>query len=275
MAVNVTSETNDSVQVGITLMERFMDCIPSYFQRGRDGKLHHDPRKVNVFAHSNDMFGDSYGEVLKVDNAAELALVKQRLLTQPIFLKVSLKKEKKSGSTRYITKGDFIVYLNTSHPIIKEQLGLQLDRCSLLMSEGKNFALEVKVGPALKAWYKTRFAQSSGSYSAEGSNFCITNFRQRFNECYNPLVWIGCFPCMLLCGPPYCIYRAMNSNDFDCPIRAMVTYIEGVNQAERQQLAQMLVRAYVDGMNAVSNVQPPVPPPYTEQPAPPPYSPSV
>ncbi|XP_076808473.1 uncharacterized protein LOC143451656 [Clavelina lepadiformis] len=133
----------------------------------------------------------------------------------------------------------------------------------------------VKVGPALKAWYKTRFAQSSGSYSAEGSNFCITNFRQRFNECYNPLVWIGCFPCMLLCGPPYCIYRAMNSNDFDCPIRAMVTYIEGVNQAERQQLAQMLVRAYVDGMNAVSNVQPPVPPPYTEQPAPPPYSPSV
>ncbi|CAK8687228.1 unnamed protein product [Clavelina lepadiformis] len=71
------------------------------------------------------------------------------------------------------------------------------------------------------------------------------------------------------------IYRAMNSNDFDCPIRAMVTYIEGVNQAERQQLAQMLVRAYVDGMNAVSNVQPPVPPPYTEQPAPPPYSPSV
>ncbi|CAK8687620.1 unnamed protein product [Clavelina lepadiformis] len=71
------------------------------------------------------------------------------------------------------------------------------------------------------------------------------------------------------------IYRAMNSNDFDCPIRAMVTYIEGVNQAERQQLAQMLVRAYVDGMNAVSNVQPPVSPPYTEQPAPPPYSPSV
>ncbi|XP_076808591.1 uncharacterized protein LOC143451752 [Clavelina lepadiformis] len=136
-------------------------------------------------------------------------------------------------------------------------------------------SIEVKVGPALKAWYKTRFAQSSGSYSAEGSNFCITNFRQRFNECYNPLVWIGCFPCMLLCGPPYCIYRAMNSNDFDCPIRAMVTYIEGVNQAERQQLAQMLVRAYVDGMNAVSNVQPPVPPPYTEQPAPPPYSPSV
>ncbi|XP_076808575.1 uncharacterized protein LOC143451738 [Clavelina lepadiformis] len=133
----------------------------------------------------------------------------------------------------------------------------------------------VKVGPALKACYKTRFAQSSGSYSAEGSNFCITNFRQRFNECYNPLVWIGCFPCMLLCGPPYCIYRAMNSNDFDCPIRAMVTYIEGVNQAERQQLAQMLVRAYVDGMNAVSNVQPPVPPPYTEQPAPPPYFPSV
>ncbi|CAK8682487.1 unnamed protein product [Clavelina lepadiformis] len=133
----------------------------------------------------------------------------------------------------------------------------------------------VKVGPALKAWYKTRFAQSPGSYSAEGSNFCITNFRQRFNECYNPLVWIGCFPCMLLCGSPYCIYRAMNSNDFDCPIRAMVTYIEVVNQAERQQLAQMLVRAYVDGMNAVSNVQPPVPPPYTKQPAPPPYSPSV
>ena len=42
-------------------------------------------------------------------------------------------------------------------------------------------------------------------------------------------------------------------------LRANVTYIEGLNNAERQQLAQMLVRAYVDGMNAAANIQRPQP----------------
>ena len=44
-------------------------------------------------------------------------------------------------------------------------------------------------------------------------------------------------------------------NDTDLNLRAHVTYIEGINSAERQQLAQMLVRAYVDGMNAASSMQ--------------------
>lgn len=63
MAVNVGArgETNNNIQIGVTLMERFFDCIPSYFSRGQDGKLHHDLRQVNVFAHSNKVFGDSYG----------------------------------------------------------------------------------------------------------------------------------------------------------------------------------------------------------------------
>ena len=64
MAVSGSSganETNSNIQIGVTLMERFLDCIPSYFQRGQDGKLHHDLRKVNVFAHSNSVFAESYG----------------------------------------------------------------------------------------------------------------------------------------------------------------------------------------------------------------------
>jgi len=59
MAIN---QSSDSIQVGVTLLERFLDCRPDYFQLGRDGKLHHDPRKVNVFAHGKNLFGDTYGE---------------------------------------------------------------------------------------------------------------------------------------------------------------------------------------------------------------------
>ena len=51
------------------------------------------------------------------------------------------------------------------------------------------------------------------------------------------------------------IYRGIKVKDLDLGIRANVTYIEGLNNAERQQLAQMLVRAYVDGLNAASNLQ--------------------
>jgi len=43
---------------------------------------------------------------LKVQNESEFAMIKHRLLTQPTFLKVILRKEKKSGNTRYITKGE-------------------------------------------------------------------------------------------------------------------------------------------------------------------------
>ena len=53
------------------------------------------------------------------------------------------------------------------------------------------------------------------------------------------------------------IYRSIKVNDLDLKIRSHVTYIEGLNNAERQQLAQMLVRAYVDGLNAAASIRPP------------------
>lgn len=54
------------IQIGITLMESFLDALPEYFRVGNDQKLHHDPHDVNVFAHKKltgkHMFADSYGE---------------------------------------------------------------------------------------------------------------------------------------------------------------------------------------------------------------------
>nr|CAB3262684.1 uncharacterized protein LOC100181832 [Phallusia mammillata] len=273
MSVTPGTQSSEQIQIGVTLLERFLECTPQYFQAGPDGKLHHDPRKVNVFAHGRKIFADSYGGELTMDDPSEFAMVKHRLLTQPTFLQVTLKKEKKSGNTRYITRGNFVIFLNNTHPFIQQQLREKLDQCEQLLSADKNFALEIDLGPALKAWYKTRFAHISGSYSADGSNFCITNFSQKCHECYNPILWIGCLPFMLLFGPPYCIYRAAKVNDLDCPVRANVTYLEGVSAAERHQLAVMLAQAYVQGLNAGTAVQstPNLPPPYTDNPPPPAY----
>lgn len=59
--------TNSNVQIAITLEEGFKNAVPEYFKWGTDNKLHHDPRKVNVFAHKKfsaekNLFADSLGE---------------------------------------------------------------------------------------------------------------------------------------------------------------------------------------------------------------------
>jgi len=43
--------------------------------------------------------------------------------------------------------GDFVIYLNNSHPVIQEQLRQKLNECEQLMEQGKNFALEVFLLP--------------------------------------------------------------------------------------------------------------------------------
>ena len=63
----VSSSVGANVQIAITLEESFLNAVPDYFELGSDNKLHHDPRRVNVFAHkkfsaAKNLFADSCGE---------------------------------------------------------------------------------------------------------------------------------------------------------------------------------------------------------------------
>nr|XP_039257254.1 uncharacterized protein LOC120333918 [Styela clava] len=275
MALNAAHRQN--VQIAVTLQDSFMNAVPDYFTMGDNMKLHHDPRKVNVFAHKkfsvkNNLFADSYGEVLDFNTAEEFSNIKTRLLTNPIFLQVRIEKEKTSYSTRYITSGSFIVFINTQHPVIHQQLNEKLQRMQELVNAGRSVALEIRFGDVLEAWFKANFPESWASYSTENSNFCITNFSQRFHECYNPIAWLVCLPCCLLGAPFYCIHRHMKCVDIDCSINAHVQYTAGVNAQERQELVNMLTQAYVNGLNDANRLYVTQPPGNQLQGAPPPYT---
>uniref|UniRef100_H2ZQ01 Uncharacterized protein n=1 Tax=Ciona savignyi TaxID=51511 RepID=H2ZQ01_CIOSA len=185
---------SSNIELGLTLTEKFIGCLPQYFESDEDGNLHHDIRKANVFAEGR-LFADAYKGEVVVESAAEFATIKQRLLTLPTFVEVSLKKSDSSAlsNTTYTTTGKFIVYLNPSNPVIKNQLREKLDHVEMLMNQGKNFALEICLDDALKCWYEMRFRDGrNSSYEANGANICVTNFSRRFHECYHPLVvgWV-------------------------------------------------------------------------------------
>lgn len=272
MAVAMHSAQN--VQIAITLEDSFMNAIPNYFQLGEDGKLHHDPNQVNVFAHKKltgkHLFADSYGEVLNFTTPGEFSSIKGKLLGNPIFLHVRLQKEKHSGNVKYITRGSFIVFINTRHPIIQQQLIAKLDQVHELVSQGRNVALELNFGSVLNIWFKANFPESSASYSAEESNFCITNFSQRYHDCYSPLTWVVCLPCCLLGAPFYCIHRHCVAKcvDLELLVQGQVQYTAGVSETERNELVSMLVRAYAQGRNDAVTSAPAnyAPPPYSTLP---------
>lgn len=275
MAINSAAAQN--VQIAVTLQGSFMDAIPECFQLGTDMKLHHDPRKVNVFAHKNlddkcNLFADSYGEVLTFKTKEEFSNIRTRLLTNPIFLQVKIEKEKSSYNTRYITRGSFIVFVNTKHAVIHQQLNEKLQTMQGLVNEGKSVALEIRFGDVLKAWFKVNFPESWASYSTENSNFCITNFSQRLHECYNPIAWIVCLPCCLIGAPFYCIHRQMKCIDMDCSINAYVQYTAGVSAQERRELLNILAQAYADGLNDANRILSSQPSGAPVQYAPPPYT---
>lgn len=237
-----------NIQIAISDTNEFLQDIPDCFEIGNDSKLHHEYSKVNVFSHKKDFFGDAYPEVLKVENAEAFALLKQRILTLPIYMHVHLERHRRSGNTRIITHGDYVIMVNTKQADIQAQLRETLSEAEVLCQEGKHFAVEFNFGEALKGWFASRFNGEWGSYYARHSNFCITNFRQRSKLCSMPLCWILCLPACLVVAPLHCAYRAICSQDSDLNIRSSVTYIKGTTPAQRAEIRQLVCAAYAHGL---------------------------
>lgn len=242
------AETMENVQIAISDTNEFLQDLPSYFRVGTDSKIHHEPGRVNVFSRKNDFFADAYSEVLKVESPEELALMKQRLLTLPIYMHVHLEKHRRSGNTRIITHGDYVIMVNTKHPEIAHQLREKLDEVEMQYAMDKRFALEINFGPVLRGWFQTRFEDSWGNYIARHSNFCVTNFTQRSKLCVSPLAWILCLPVCIVVAPLHCAYRAILSNDEDLAIRSTVQYVKGTTPEQRAELRNLVRAAYIQGM---------------------------
>lgn len=244
------AESIENVQIAISDTTEFLQDLPSHFSVGSDSKLHHDGRKANVFSSSNKLFADSYSEVLKVENREEFMLVKQRLLTLPIYMHVHLERHRRSGNTRIITHGDYVIMVNPKHPDISAQLQEKFEEAQQNLEMTDNFAIEVNFGPALRGWFASRFDGSWGNYISRNSSFCITNFSQRSKLCLNPVAWILCLPVCLVVAPLHCAYRAIMSKDSELKIRAAVQYVKGISPVQRAQIRNLVAAAYIQGLNS-------------------------
>lgn len=245
-----------NVQIAISDTNEFLQDIPNCFEVGSDSKLHHQYNRVNVFTHKKNFFADAYPEVLKVENMEAFALLKQRLLTLPIYMHVHLERHRRSGNTRIITHGDYVVMINTKQEDIQRQLLEKLNEAEGMMQEETKFALEINFEEALKGWFSSRFDGGWGSYYARSSSFCITNFSQRSKYFKMPLCWVLCFPCCLVAAPIHCAYRAMLSEDSDLNIRSSVTYVKGTTPTQRAEIRNLVRAAYAHGLaNSSQNRQ--------------------
>lgn len=245
----------ENVQIAISDTNEFLQDIPSCFTIGNDSKLHHQMGKVNVFSHKKNFFADAYPEVLKVENLETFALLKQRLLSLPIYMHVHLERHRRSGNTRIITHGDYVIMVNTKQADIQQQLREKLDEAEMLFREGKKFAVEFDFAPVLRGWFETRFDGNWGSYYARTSNFCVTNFQQRSKWFRNPVCWILCLPVCLVAAPLHCAYRSILSEDSTLTIRSSVSYVKGTTPAQRNEIRQLVRAAYIQGLAQNLNTQ--------------------
>ena len=221
---------NHNIPIAVISLQQFMGKLPVEFYKGENEKIHHDPNRINLFLDKEDkkLFANAYRKVVKVDTDEAFAVMKQRLLSLPIFLNVLLKEQYTEDYVvvqKTVANGMHVVaYINPTHPVIKAQLQKQFDECEQLIGKGKKFSFEIRVGEVLKSWYASYSTQHMfASYDSNGSTICVTNFRQRCNFCYHSLAW--CIPVTWVLGPPYLIYRAITCNDIISELNGFVTLI--------------------------------------------------
>ena len=231
---------NHNIPIAVLPLQQFMGKLPVEFYKGEDQKIHHDPNRVNLFLdkYNKKLFANAYRKVVKVDTDEGFAVMKQRLLSSPIFLNVQLK-EQYTEDYAFVQKTvvnsmPAMAYINPTHPVIKAQLQKQFDECEQLIGQGKKFSFEIRVGEILRSWYASTRTNKFATYASYGSTICVTNFRQRCNFCYHPLAW--CIPVTWVLGPPYLIYRAMKCNDVISELNGVVTLMREEPQMFVQQI---------------------------------------
>ena len=175
--------------------------------------------KVNFFVEEKDYrdFEGVYKKITHVQTAEDFAKMKQRLLSLPTVLSVTIKKLR-YGFVRFVP---YMIYINSSHPDIKRQLEAELAKCEELVTSGGNFSFEINVGGLIRYYFakKDRYTE----YFASGGTICITNFSRRYRICYQPWMWV--FPITWILFPPYMCYRAKVCRDIRYYLKGKVVWL--------------------------------------------------
>ena len=221
MASNILFQRNN-LSIAVIEWESFLSGLPHSFQADVNGCIIHDPSVANVFmGKKKNIFVNAYRKTHKVKTVEEFELLRRRLLTLPIFLKLTLKRKGKYSNLR--KKHRFMVCLNPLNPVIKTQIEEKLNNCETLMKRGKNFSFELNVGPTIQHWYRSYEGRLFRRYQSPDSVICVTNYTKRKRSCYSYRCWMAFLPVMIFAGPAYMIHRKIACTDMRCRVDGFVT----------------------------------------------------
>ena len=217
----------DEVAVAIMHLDEFMKSLPRCFKRNKGGRIYHNPDDANLFLDERNLFINSLKKISKINNIQEFAILKERLLSVPTYLSVTLSKDDIDLENNTGTWHHFMVCLNPKHPSIRNELEENLSRCEELLSKGKHFSFFCRLGPSLRRWYEIVNEVPYYGSRSFNSTICITNFVEECYMCYSPILWTTLFPVMLLICGPYIVYRAIACKEFSFRVTACITLVIG------------------------------------------------
>ena len=215
----------DEVAIAIMHLNDFMNSLPSCFQHVSGGKIYHDPNEANLFLDERKLFINAKKKIIKFKGKEEFSLFKQRLLTVPTYLSVTLSEEDVDVEKLTGTWHHFMVCVNPKHPAVRSELIDNLRQCQELIEQDKFFSFHIRLGPSLSRWYEIVNDMPFYTSRSFNSSICLTNFMEEKAMCYSPVLWTTLFPIMLLICGPYIVYRVIACKQFSVRVRASITLV--------------------------------------------------
>jgi len=184
--------------------------------------------------------------VIEVNNLQEVAAIRQLLSKKPIFTTAhchqTLSKTSDQESSVMLKTVDFVVLINTSHPLIKDQFELALQRAEDLLKERKNFQITLAFSDSIQKHVDSEVSGMGQQIVGETKVWncditiahgltqprCADHFFACKNNCQTAL-WCLCFPFCLVSGLPYLLYKKcfMGCKDETIKHQVPVTYHDG------------------------------------------------
>ncbi|XP_065057558.1 uncharacterized protein LOC135685515 isoform X2 [Rhopilema esculentum] len=137
---------------------------------------------------------------------------------------------------------DYVVLINTSHPLVKEQFEQAFQKAEDFLKERKNFRITIAISDSIRNYVDTMLTMEGLQIMGETNVWncdiiiahglvkprCADHFFACKNKCQTAL-WCLCFPFCMVTGLPYLLYKKffMGCKDETIKQTVPVTYHDG------------------------------------------------
>lgn len=229
MATDILLRLDNNIPIAVMEKDYFLSQLPSCFNRQFDGTVIHEPASANVFTDKRkNVFLNGLFKTVKVTTWEEFNMFRQRLLTLPTFVMVTLERKRKLIKLKKRLR--YVVYLNPMNPVIKAQLEEKLIECEREIKEDGKFCFAINLGPLIRSWYRAQSTKLFKRYHTTNSVIYLTNHKKCTSIFSNVSSWILLWPIFIFAAPIYYICRAARCNDIQSDIDGFVTFFGPYSQ---------------------------------------------